>query len=189
VKRVFLLTGSPGVGKTTVLTKVVNILKDTGYRVGGTISRELREDGVRVGFKILDLSSEKRGWLAHLKQRTGPQVGKYRVNLEDLENIGAKAITFAVENCDVVAIDEVGPMELFSEKFKDATRKVLKSHKLVIAVVHGKAADTLINYAKSMKEAEISLVTTENRDELGSTIAGKAIKAVEKTENPSATST
>jgi nucleoside-triphosphatase len=189
LKRVLLLTGSPGVGKTTVLTKVVNILEDKGYRVGGMISREVREGGVRVGFEILDLSSEKRGWLAHLKQRTGPQMGKYRINLEGLESIGVKAIAFAVENCDVVAIDEVGPMELFSEKFKDATRKVLESHKLVIAVVQGKAPDTLINYAKSMKEAETYLVTTENRHELGSIIAEKAIKAVEKTENPSATST
>jgi nucleoside-triphosphatase len=187
IKRVLLLTGTPGVGKTAVLTKVVNILKEKGYRVGGMISREIREGGVRVGFEILDLTSEKRGWLAHVKQRTGPQMGKYRVNLENLESIGAKAITVAVENCDVVAIDEVGPMELFSEKFKDATHQVLESHKLVIAVVHGKARDKLINYAKSMKEAETYLVTTENRNDLSIIIAGKAIKAIEKTGNPSVT--
>jgi nucleoside-triphosphatase THEP1 len=40
VKRALLLTGSPGVGKTTVLTKVVNILKEKGYRVGGMISEK-----------------------------------------------------------------------------------------------------------------------------------------------------
>ena len=114
-------------------------------------------------------------------------MGKYRVNLKDLESIGAKAITVAVETCDVVAIDEVGPMELFSEKFKDATRKGLESHKLVIAVVQGKARDPLINYAKSMKETETYLVTTEKRNELCIIIAGKAIKAMEKTGNHSAT--
>jgi nucleoside-triphosphatase len=187
MKRVLLLTGSPGVGKTTVLTKVVNTLKEKGYRVGGMISREVREDGVRVGFEILDLTSEERGWLANVKQRIGPQVGKYRVKLEDLERIGAEALNVAVENCDVVAIDEVGPMELSSKKFKGATRKVLESQKPVIAVVHWKARETLINYAKSMKEAETYLVTTENRNEPGSFIAGKAIKALEKTGNSSAT--
>jgi nucleoside-triphosphatase len=180
---VLLLTGSPGVGRTTVLTKVVNILKEEGYSVGGMISREVRESGVRVGFEILDLSSEKRGWLAHVNQKTGPQVGKYRVNLEDLENIGTQAINYAVENCNVVAIDEVGPMELFSEKFKDATRKALGSTQLVIAVVHWKAQDKLINDAKKMNETEIYTVTSENRDELRKTIAEKVIKAMEKTEN------
>jgi nucleoside-triphosphatase len=173
---VLLLTGSPGVGKTTVLTKAVSILKDKGYGVGGMISREAREGGVRVGFEVVDLSSEKRGWLAHVNQKTGPQVGKYRVSLEDLENIGAQAIYYAVENCDVVAIDEVGPMELFSEKFEDATRKALESTKIIIAVVHWKAKDKLINDAKNMKEAETFTVTTENRDKLGEIIADKAIK-------------
>jgi nucleoside-triphosphatase len=180
---VLLLTGSPSVGKTTVLTKAVSILKEKGYSVGGMISREVRESGVRVGFEILDLGSEKRGWLAHVNQKTGPQVGKYRVNLEDLENIGAQAINNAVENCEVVAIDEVGPMELFSEKFKDATRKALESTKLVIAVVHGKAQDKLINDAKHMKESETITVTTENRDQLSKTLTDKTIKALEKTEN------
>jgi nucleoside-triphosphatase THEP1 len=60
MKRVLLLTGSPGVGKTTVLTNVVNILKEKGYSVGGMISQEVREGGVRVGFEIFDLTSEKR---------------------------------------------------------------------------------------------------------------------------------
>jgi len=183
MKRVLLLTGSPRVGKTTVLTKVVNILKEKGYSVGGMISREVREGGVRVGFEILDLTSDKRGWLAHIKQKTGPKVGKYHVNIEDLESIGAEAINNALEICDVVAIDEVGPMELFSEKFKDTTHRAMESNKLVIAVVHRKA----VTYARNMEETVIYTVSTENRNELSTVIAEKAIKAIGKTEKTSAT--
>ena len=166
--------------------KTVTILGEKGYKVGGMLSQEVREGGIRVGFEILDLGSHKRGWLAHINQKIGPQVGKYRVNIEDLENIGAQAITAAVENCDVVAIDEVGPMELFSEKFKDVTRKALESTKLVVAVVHGKAQDKLINDARNMKEAETFTVTTENRNDLSEIIADKTIKAMEKTQNSQA---
>ncbi|MGB9756561.1 MAG: nucleoside-triphosphatase, partial [Candidatus Bathyarchaeales archaeon] len=77
-KRVLLLTGSPGIGKTTVLLKASTALKAKGYSVGGMISREVRLCGTRVGFEILDLKSGTRGWLAHVNQPTGPQVGKYR---------------------------------------------------------------------------------------------------------------
>ena len=108
------------------------------------ISREAREGNVRVGFEILDLTNGKHGWLAHVNQKSGPQVGKYHVNLADLENIGATAITQATEKCDVVAIDEIGPMELFSQKFKQAVVQALDSKKPVLAVVHGKAQDPLI---------------------------------------------
>ena len=51
-KRVLLLTGSPGVGKTTMLLRVVESLKAKGYGVGGMISREVRSDGARVGFEV-----------------------------------------------------------------------------------------------------------------------------------------
>jgi nucleoside-triphosphatase len=158
-KRVLLLTGNPGVGKTTVLM----------------ISREAREGGTRVGFEILDLNSGRRGWLAHVKQKAGPQVGKYRVNMEDLNGISAQAITEAVENCAVIAIDEIGPMELFSAKFKEATQKALESRKPVLAVVHWKATDKIINEAKSREDSETFTVTQKNRGKLPEIIAQKAL--------------
>ena len=175
-KRVLLLTGNPGVGKTTVLMKVVKALKERGIRVGGMISREVREGETRVGFEILDLSSGRRGWLAHVNQKNGPQVGKYRVNIGDLIAIGAQAILDAVENCDVIAIDEIGTMELFSGKFKEAVRKALGSRKLVVAIVHWKAQDALINEAKKREDAETTSVTLENRESLHIQITGNALK-------------
>jgi nucleoside-triphosphatase len=175
LKRVLLLTGNPGVGKTTVLMTTVNALKEKGYSVGGIISREIRESGTRVGFEILDLHSSKRGWLAHVNQKSGPQVGKYRVNIEDLNAIGAQAILDAVENCDVIAIDEIGPMELFSEKFKEAVRKALESRRLVIAIIHWKARDVLISEARKREDVEIITVTYENREKLNEQVAEKAL--------------
>jgi nucleoside-triphosphatase len=175
-KRVLLLTGPPSVGKTTILMKTIKALKERGIYVGGMISREVREGGTRVGFEILDLSSGNHGWLAHVNQKKGPQVGKYRVNIEDLNAVGAQAIIEAVEKCEVIAIDEIGPMELFSKRFKDAARKALESHKLVLAVVHWKAQDTLINKAKKREDAETTSVTLENREGLHEQITGNALK-------------
>lgn len=176
--RVLLVTGPPGVGKTTVLTKTVNLLRQRGFNVGGMLSREVRENGVRVGFEIQDLVSERRGWLAHVNQQSGPQLGRYRVNLADLDAVGVHAIMDAVKNCDIVAIDEVGPMELFSQKFKDAVETALKSSKTIIAVVHWKAKGRLISTLKTREDAEIFTVTSGNRDTLDRTISEKMNNAV-----------
>ncbi|MEM3697368.1 MAG: NTPase [Candidatus Bathyarchaeia archaeon] len=178
-KRVLLLTGSPGIGKTTVLLKVVEALKAKGYSVGGMISREVRSCGARVGFEILDLGSGSRGWLAHVNQKMGPQVGKYRVNLADLDGIGVEAILKAIAECDVVAIDEIGPMELFSEKFRLTVKKAVESDKLVIGVVHWKAKHRLIEEVKAREDAEIYAVTYENRDRIHEVVLEKAIKCLE----------
>lgn len=174
-KRVILLTGNPGVGKTTALMKTVNLLKEKGITIGGMISREARENGIRVGFEVLDLTSGRSGWLAHINHKSGPQISKYRVKLSDLEAIGATAIAEATETCDVVVIDEIGPMELFSEKFKEAVQKALESPKLVIAVIHLKATDKLIKVAKSREDSETLTVTQENRNELPEIITRKAL--------------
>ena len=177
-KRVLVLTGAPGVGKTTVLSKTVDALKAKGVGVGGMVSREVREGNVRVGFEILDLTNSKHGWLAHVNQKNGPQVGKYHVNLDDLEEIGAKAIIDAAEKCDVVAVDEVGPMELFSLKFKHAVEKALDSQKLVLAVVHAKARDPLLTEIRERGDSEVFTITLANRNVLPEVLTNKALSAL-----------
>jgi nucleoside-triphosphatase len=171
-----LLTGNPGVGKTTVLLEAVEALRARGYSVGGMISREVRSRGERVGFEILDLSSNNRGWLAHVNQPDGPRVGKYTVNLNDLESIGVTAILKAIEGYDAVCIDEIGPMELFSKKFKEAVRRAVDCEKLVIAIVHWRARDKLIDEVKAREDAEVIVITMENRDMLHEFIVEKAIE-------------
>jgi nucleoside-triphosphatase len=180
--RIFLLTGAPGIGKTTVVSKVVDTLKTRGVSVGGMISQEVRQDGARFGFEIIDLGTGKHGWLAHVNQKTGPKVGKYRVNIADLEGVGVEAIEVAMKNCAVVAVDEVGPMELFSSRFKEAVKGVLESRKVVLAVVHAKAHDLLITEAKQHSGAEIFVVTTANRNGLAELLTNKILSSLERRE-------
>ena len=164
-KRVLVLTGAPGVGKTTVLIKVVEALKAEGRAWAAWLAEEVKTRGVRVGFQIIDLANVKSGWLAHV-HGFGPSVGKYHVKLVDLEGIGVKAIQTATEQSQVIAIDEIGPMELISKPFKQAVKQALDSGKPVLAVVYAKARDPLIAEIKQRADAEIFTVTVTNRDSL-----------------------
>jgi len=163
-----LLEGDPGIGKTTLILKIAELL--TKYRIGGFFTREIREHGYRVGFRIESFSG-KSGILSHIKFSAGPQVGKYRVSMEELNSVGAKAIVDALVKCDVIIIDEIGPMELLSEKFKKATQKALNSPKPVLAVVHWKAKDRLIDETKNREDQETFTVTYQNRNKLPEAIA------------------
>jgi nucleoside-triphosphatase len=175
VKRLLLITGNPGVGKTTVLSRTIEALRARGYSVGGMISREVRTCGTRVGFEVLDLESGRRGWLAHVDQKCGPRVGKYRVSLGDLSQVGAAAIGKAVEKADVVAIDEVGPMELHSEKFREAVERAVESGKLMVGTVHWRARDKLVDEIKARDDVEVYQVTYGNRVKIHLMIVEKAM--------------
>jgi len=181
---IVFITGQPGIGKTSVLLNAIETLKNRGYRVGGMVSREVRERGVRVGFEIVDIYTGQRGWLAHVNQSKGPQVSKYRVNLDNLKTIGANSILDATHKADVVAIDEIGPMELFSPDFKEAVVKALESKKPLLGTIHHKAQDALINTIKTRKDAEILKVTYENRSTLHNLIIDKFLQFLpEKSSN------
>ncbi len=171
LRSIFFLTGHPGVGKTTVLLKAIQALKERGFKVGGMVSREIREGGSRVGFIVSDLATGNEGWLVHIRREGGPTVGKYKVCLEDLESIGAKAILDAVSSSDIIVIDEVGPMELHSRAFKEAVSEALKSGKIIVGTIHYRVSDPIIATIRRCKDARIIEVTEENRDKLADLIA------------------
>jgi len=176
--RIIFITGQPGIGKTSVLLNAIEILKKRGYTVGGMISREVRERGVRIGFEIVDIYTGQRGWLAHVNQPEGPKVSKYRVNLEDLKTIGVNSVLNAIEKTDIVAVDEIGPMELFSPEFKRAVVQALKSNKPLLGTIHQRARDALIYTIKARKDTEILEVTYENRGTLHNLIIDKILQSL-----------
>ena len=160
-----LITGRPGVGKTTCVIKVINLLKEKKIVVGGMISREVREEGRRTGFKVMDVLTGEEGYLARADVKGQPRVGRYKVELEDFERIGIKAIRRGLEEAQVIAIDEIGPMELYSESFKEIVKEAFNSNKVVLATIHYKAyTNPYCRALLSRGDVKRILLTLENRE-------------------------
>lgn len=167
--RVFL-TGDPGSGKTTAVRRVCEILASRGMKPGGMISGEIREGGVRVGFKLEDLMTHETGTLAHINQREGPRVGKYGVNLADIQRVGGTAIRRSIKEADVIVVDEIGPMELNSMPFILAVEMALGSPKHFVGTIHKRASHYLVGAIKSNPAYKILEITRENREQIPMTI-------------------
>jgi nucleoside-triphosphatase len=173
-QRVFL-TGEPGCGKTTVLEKTAELLALRGLKIGGMMSSEIRERGTREGFSVEDLLTHERGILANVGRSKGPRVGKYSVNICDLERVGAGAIQRAIEEADVVLIDELGPMELHSSRFIESVEAALRSRKHVLGTIHKRASHPFVVDVKSNPAYTLVEVTFANREELPVRIAERII--------------
>ncbi len=153
-----LLTGRPGVGKTSIIREVTNSLK---LDAGGFYTKEIREGGVRKGFEIITLNGRK-GILAHIDCRSPYRVSKYGVNIKDLEEIAAPAIKDALKNKEWIIIDEIGRMELYSPRFCSLVKKALDSEKRVLGTIQARHNEFL-DSIRRREDTKIVEVTFENR--------------------------
>ena len=176
-KRIWLVTGEPGSGKSTTVSKTLFHIRSKGFTVGGVLTREIRSHGEREGFRLVDLSSEESEVLASVTGITGPKIGKYRVNLKALSGLGTKALMHASDYSDLIVCDEVGPMELLSPEFKrEIHHSVIESNKPCICVVHKRYSEPIIDELRSSPESTEVEVTFENRDEIAIEIAGEILE-------------
>lgn len=167
-----LLTGRPGVGKTTVIKKIARAL---GERAGGFFTEEIREKGKRVGFAIEALGGRK-GILAHKVMKSKFRVGRYRINLAGIEEIGVAAVREAVAQRKVLVIDEIGKMELYSEEFRKALVEAFDADTPLVATIMLK--DTgLTRSLKTRVDVVVIEITKENRDGLTKEVISRLRRA------------
>ena len=153
-----LLTGPPRSGKSTLIEKVVKKIRRPAT---GFFTRELREKGKRVGFLIETLDG-KTGLLAHQNIKSNYRVGKYGVNLEDLDQIAVPAMIPCAAN-QIVVIDEIGKMECFSRLFKETLLRVLSLDNQVIGSIAIKG-DRFIQAIKNRDDVTLISITEDTRD-------------------------
>ena len=153
-----LITGPPRSGKSTLIEKVVQKI---GRPATGFYTQELREKGRRVGFSLTTLEG-KTGLLAHQSIRSTFRVGKYGVNLEDLDQIAVPSMLPSTLD-QIVVVDEIGKMECFSQLFKETLLKVLSSDNLVIGSVAIKG-DHFIQSIKQRDDVSLVSITEKTRD-------------------------
>lgn len=167
--RAILLTGRPGVGKTTVIQKVV-ARWEAG--AGGFYTEEIREQGRRTGFRLVTLDGAS-GILAGVNISSPYRVGKYGVHLRDLEQVGVEALYRAMHQPDpppspatnLIVIDEIGRMELFSPAFREAVQMALDSPKQVLATVMARS-QPWVDAIKARPDVTLVEVTPLNRSTL-----------------------
>ncbi len=160
-----MLTGAPGVGKTTIVNRLCAYCSARGLAVHGITTREIRENGQRVGFKITDVATGDEGWLARRDYSEGPRIGSYRVVTSDLEGIGVTALNLAIEgHADIVVVDEIGPMEMTSLSFRNAVSRIFDKEQPMVTTV--KLGSHYPEVEKIRRQAKTLEITKDNREDI-----------------------
>jgi len=160
-----LITGLPGVGKTTLIKKIseqLRVLHPVGF-----YTAEIREKGVRKGFELISFDG-RSGILSHTDIKGPYMVGKYGVDIKGFEDF-LESVPFLNPATNLIVIDEIGKMECLSRKFIGLIKNILDSEKQVIATIALKGGG-LIEETKKRDDIRIIEITQSNRESLVSEV-------------------
>jgi nucleoside-triphosphatase len=158
---VLLLTGPPGIGKTTAIRRVAEAV--AGRRIGGFTTEEIREKGQRVGFGLESFDGTK-AVLAHVGIASAQRVSRYGIDLGALDRFVELTLDPAARP-EVFLVDEIGKMECLSPRFVAAIERLLDGEIPVVATVAERGAG-LIERVKRRPGAVLWTITRANRDEI-----------------------
>ncbi|NYZ74338.1 DUF2478 domain-containing protein [Candidatus Micrarchaeota archaeon] len=166
----FFVTGMPRSGKTTLIYTIIEELKARGLRIGGIISPDESHHGTRTAFQVMDIRTGRKAMLASV-DGDGPKVSKYHVDVASFEGVAMPALT-AFRNYDVVVIDEIGAMELKSERFREMVDTLLESSTPLIASLH---RDYVSRYGPC---GEVMTLTSDNHEQVRFALIGRVKEAI-----------
>ena len=160
-KKNVLITGLPGVGKTTLVRKLVEELKQ--FRPVGFYTEEIRQEGTRKGFELISLDG-RRGLLSHTDIQSPHRVGKYKVDVKGFEDF-LSSLPILKPPTRLIVIDEIGKMECYSDRFTNLLKEIFDSEKWVIATIALKGSG-MIEEIKKRKDVKLFQITQRNRNSL-----------------------
>jgi nucleoside-triphosphatase len=157
----FLVTGVPGIGKTTLIRNLCKHLASLNPE--GFYTEEIREGGIRKGFALVSLDG-KRSVLSHVNVKSRFRVGKYGVDVRSFEAF-LESLRLRARAGSLIVMDEIGKMECFSANFVSLVRELLDGAGVVVATVATKGPD-FISEVKRRRDILIYEVTESNRNDL-----------------------
>lgn len=165
---IILITGKPGIGKSTLVQKVID---DCVQPIFWVVTAEIRNaEGDRVGFRAKN-SDGQTEIISHKTDITSTAViGQNAVDLDAIDKMFGRVLQKARPQ-QITLIDEIGPIQLLSRTFADALADTFDhaSQRDVIATIHYK--DQQLEAYRNAEDAWLFVADLANRDMLAKLIS------------------
>ncbi len=182
-KNIFIVTGDRGAGKTSLLAKLAEEYRQLHYCVGGILSPVVRKDSVPIGYDVVNIQTGEHVPLCRNEPNgAGIKIGEW-IFLDDGIRFGQASLDpSSLGACDLVIIDEVGPLELENKVWATSLDRLVGSSSCPIILAARESIIQRVQYRWSFTPEYIWKIEGSNSGELLREIVGVLIKSKAKTE-------
>jgi nucleoside-triphosphatase len=173
-QNIILLSGEPRVGKTTAIKNIIQ-------RIGkencvGFFTEEICNEAGRIGFDCVSLEGD-RIKIADVSLESDIRIGRYGIDIDAFECFALNIINGARNTKKVIILDEIGPIQLMSAKFKQELWHLLKESQCILGTIfYQEHAE--IDEIKRLPNIKIYNLNTENRNAITDVIIREVKKSV-----------
>ena len=171
------ITGLPRSGKSAVMQKVVEMLVNERTNeirargestvdvliIAGMRTEPLIEDGERKGYRCIDIITQEEAIMAHKDIDSRNRVFGFGIDTETMNTVAIPAIQNAMDNAEIIVIDEIGKFSVESEEFVKIVRAALELDKPTVMTLAKKSRHPLLQDIRRRDDARILEVTPVNR--------------------------
>ncbi len=171
------VTGLPRSGKNAVMKKVVEMLENERGQelrgrgegpssfqiIGGMKTIPILEGTTRVGYSCQNIQSGETGTFAHKEIDSRHRILGLGIDPDVITEVAVPAIQDAIDNYEVIVIDEIGKFSVESEEFVAIVREVIDIDKPTIMTLHKKSRHPLLQDIRRRDDSRILEVTPVNR--------------------------
>nr|WP_269845618.1 nucleoside-triphosphatase [Paenibacillus selenitireducens] len=174
-KNVFLLTGKPRMGKTTMIKKLIN---DIGTDIcGGFYTEEITNSDDRIGFRCVSVNGESVE-IANVESPSKTRIGRYGIDIEKFENYAIKILQDALCSKKIIVIDEIGFMQMLSTSFQKMVHEIVSDNLIVLGTVPLDSHPE-IDKIKYSKEVQMISLNEFNRDVISEFLVKDILKVLD----------
>ncbi|MGX1263035.1 nucleoside-triphosphatase [Rossellomorea marisflavi] len=170
----FLLSGRPRIGKSTLIKQLIDEIG--ADRCGGFYTEEVTNVDDRIGFRCISLDGESVE-MANVESLSETRVGRYGVNLEEFDLFARDVLQDALRTKDIIVIDEIGYMQMFSHSFKKIVQEIFSGNKIVLGTIPSNSPPEIMNI-NNLKHANIITINEINRDKMSGFLVREVLSAL-----------
>ena len=163
------ISGQPGTGKTRTVLRIAQMIEDK-FQIGGFTTHPIEENGELIGYNLKDYVTGEEELSASVRWDVKPKIpGRtpeatpLGIRLDAVNRIATASVAKAIEEADLILVDEVGKLVSESKEFSVVLKEALKCGKPMLITMHKRSRNPLLQSIRKRDDLRTLEVTPINK--------------------------